>query len=101
MLNRGAFVDFTLECNRIYKQNETGKLLAEVLFPNSGDDTVTITHTFVDPSLRGQGIASQLLLALVGEIQAQDKKAKAVCPYAVKWFEEHPEYGHVIIRTHH
>ncbi len=90
-------MDFTIENNRIFKLDTTGKTVAEVLFPDAGDGAVEITHTFVDPSLRGQGAASLLILALVGELQRQGKKAKAVCPYAVKWFDEHPEYGHLLV----
>ena len=41
--------------NRIEAADETGKVLAFVDFP--GGDTVTVTRTFTDESLRGQGVA--------------------------------------------
>ena len=83
-------MDFTIEQARIYKQDEQGNLLAELLFPDGRDGIATITHTFVNESLRGQGIADQLMKAVVAELQAQGKKVRAVCPYAIKWFEKHP-----------
>ena len=97
----GVFdMDFIIAQNRIYKQDEHGKLLAELLFPDVNEGIVAITHTFVDGSLRGQGIADQLLMALVAELQMQGKQAKAVCSYAVKWFEKHPEHSHLTVTSH-
>jgi len=89
-------MDFIVEKNRIYKLDENGKLLAEVLFPESEDGTVTITRTFVDDSLRGQGVAGKLILALTEELKSQGKPAEPACSYAVKWFGDHPEYNHLI-----
>ena len=90
-------MEFTTEKNRIFKE-ESGKVLAEVLFPDKGEGIVAITHTFVDKSLRGQGVADELMSAVVTELQAQDKQAVAVCSYAVKWFEEHPEHESLLKR---
>lgn len=52
---------------------------------------MTINHTFVDDSLRGQGIASQLVQAAVNEIKKQHKQVKATCSYAVNWLTKHPD----------
>jgi predicted GNAT family acetyltransferase len=86
-------MDFIVEQNRIYKYGEHGKILAQILFPDVGNGTVAITHTFVDVSMRGQGIADQLMSTAVMEIQAKGKRVKAVCSYAINWFEKHPEYN--------
>ena len=90
-------MEFTTEQNRIYKQDEHGKLLAELLFPDRDGGIVAFTHTFVDESLRGQGIADQLMHAAVAELQAQGKRAKAFCSYAIWWFEQHPEYNGLLV----
>ena len=84
-------MDFIYQPNRIYAVNEAGKLVAEVIFPGRSEKTVEITHTFVDDSLRGQGIAGQLLEAVAAKLRSEHKKAYPSCPYAVKWFESHPE----------
>lgn len=89
-------MEFIKESNRIFAQDETGTLIAEVTFPNKSATTVDINHTFVDDSLRGQGVAGKLLLAAVESIHAQNKKAVATCPYAVKWFEKNPEYSDLL-----
>jgi len=52
-------MDFIKEKNRIYYEDETGNMLAEISFSDLDDQTVEANHTFVDPSLRGQGIAEK------------------------------------------
>lgn len=80
---------FIVEKNCVYYE-ENGKILAEITFIGD-EDVLTINHTFVDDSLRGQGIASQLVQEAVNEIKRQNKKVQASCSYAVKWLEKHPE----------
>ena len=73
-------MEFQKEPGRIFALGEDGKLLAEITFP-----------TFVDESLRGQGVASQLVRAAAAELRAQGKRAKTSCWYAAQWFEKHPQ----------
>jgi predicted GNAT family acetyltransferase len=70
---------------------EDGTVLACVDFPDAGGNAVEICHTFVDPSLRGRGIAAELMVRAADTIRATGRKAVATCSYAVKWFGEHPE----------
>ena len=84
-------MNFITEKNRIYSNDESGKLIAEVTFPEVSENRVDINHTFVDDSLRGQGVAGQLLELAAKELRASGRKAAASCSYAVKWFEKHPE----------
>nr|WP_319488456.1 GNAT family N-acetyltransferase [uncultured Caproiciproducens sp.] len=85
-------MEFIYEQNRIYVKNESGLVIAEVTFPDIDAQTVNIDHTFVDDSLRGQGIAGKLLEAAASTLRQQNRKACLTCSYAVKWFEKHPEY---------
>lgn len=85
-------MEFVTEENRVFAESAKGAVLAEVLFPDLDEHTVEITHTYVDVSLRGQGIAGQLLLATAKQLRAQGKKALPSCSYAVQWFKKHPEY---------
>ena len=54
---------------------------------------VEINHTFVDESLRGQGIAGELMGRSVASIAASGFYARPTCSYAVSWFEKHPEHA--------
>lgn len=79
---------FINEENRIYMIDDEGKIIAEVTFPETADGEFTIDHTFVDESLRGQGMASKLVQAAVDEIESRGGTVKATCSYAVKWLEK-------------
>lgn len=89
-------MNFTYNQNQIAYFDASGKLLAEVTFPDIDDQIVDISHTFVDDSLRGQGVAGQLMEAAAGYLRSQNKQATLTCSYAVKWFDQHPEYRDVI-----
>jgi len=84
-------IEFKYADGKIYLENEEGIVIAEVFLEERGGGLVDITHTFVSPSLRGQGIADKLLLAAYEKIKADGKKAKATCSYAVKWFEKNAD----------
>ncbi|WP_161879002.1 GNAT family N-acetyltransferase [Alkalibacterium sp. MB6] len=87
-------MEFVKGTNRFYKE-EDGKLLAEVTFVDQGD-VVAIDHTFVDPSLRGQGIAEKLVDRVVEEMEKENKKIVPVCPYVVTLFDRKADkYGHI------
>ena len=81
-------MEFKKEENRIYKTDDTGKVIAEVTFPETAEGVYTIDHTFVDNSLRGQGVAAQLVQAAVDAITAKGGRVEATCSYAVKWLSE-------------
>ena len=78
-----------IEANRILEKNEAGEIVAEITFPETSPGIFVIDHTFVDKSLRGQGIASKLVQAAVNEIESRDGQVKATCTYAAKWLKEH------------
>ena len=80
---------FRTERNRIYITNDEGTVTAEITFPESSPGIFVIDHTFVDSSLRGQGIASKLVQAAVNEIESRNGKITATCSYAAKWLKEH------------
>lgn len=84
---------FQYEKNRIFVEDEDGRTAAEVTFPTISGHTVCINHTFVDESLRGLGVASELIDAVVKELQKNSLKAEVTCSYAVKWFQQHPEHS--------
>jgi len=86
-----VLMEFRTEKERIYAENEMGELVAEITFPMI-NGVATINHTFVDDSLRGQGIASKLVQAAVDKIKADGNKLVATCSYALVWLERHPEY---------
>lgn len=76
--------------------DDAKNVLAEVTFPEVAPGVVEINHTFVDPSLRGQGIAGQLLERAADAIEESGRSARPTCSYAAAWFEKHPERAGVV-----
>lgn len=89
-------MDFVHNENQIALYSDNNDLLAEVTFPYISEDTVDINHTFVDGSLRGQGIAGKLMDELVKDLNERGLKAVPSCSYAAGWFEKHPEHKNLL-----
>ena len=87
-------MEFQKETGRIYAERD-GQMIAEITFPEE-DGVAVIDHTFVDGSLRGQGVAGQLVRAAVEQIRSEGRKARPVCSYARAWFDRHPEEGDLL-----
>lgn len=82
---------------RVWVDSENGSMVAEITFPfDETRGVALINHTFVDESLRGQGVAGKLMQALVEELERQNIKALPTCSYAVDWFSKHDAYGHLL-----
>lgn len=92
-------MDYIHQSNRIVSLDGEGRTIAEVTFPQIEDSTVNVDHTFVDGSLRGRGVAGQLMLELADELRSQKKQAVLTCSYAVRWFEKHrDEYSDILAK---
>ena len=81
-------MQFIKEENRIYVKNTDNETVAEVTFYEIENGVYNIDHTFVDDSLRGQGIGSKLVEEAVNTIKERGTKIQATCPFASKWLEE-------------
>lgn len=68
----------------------------EVDFDETDDGVIEITKTYVDPSERGMGLANRLMGRAASHIRFAGKKARPVCAYAKKWFDEHPEQSDLL-----
>jgi uncharacterized protein len=55
---------------------------------------LVVTHTYVDPSLRGQGIANQLLNKVITLAEAGKQYIYPICSFAVKVLQ-HSRYQHL------
>ena len=79
-------MEFQETNGRIWVENEEGRLVAEITFPETRPGVADVDHTFVDASLRGQGAAEL----------GRGMKAVLTCSYAKKWFGDHPEQGDLL-----
>ncbi|MFC0309364.1 GNAT family N-acetyltransferase [Gallibacterium trehalosifermentans] len=68
------------QCGTFFIQIEN-KRLAELSYEYTSPQTIDANHTFVDPSLRNQGIAQKLLQALLDFTTQRQLKLTASCSY--------------------
>lgn len=84
-------MNWNYESGRIYSVDEKGELMAEATYVAGAAGTVDIDHTFVNPVLRGQGVAGQMMEAVVVYLRENGLKATATCTYANAWLKKHRE----------
>ncbi|MCH5461296.1 hypothetical protein HC026_01095 [Lactobacillus sp. LC28-10] len=83
------------EPGRFYINDETGQLLAEIIFRDQQNKRIKITDTRVNELLRGQGIAKQLTLRVIRFAQLHQLTIIPECTYAQRFADKHPEYQHL------
>ncbi len=91
-------MEFRTYKNRIVLVDDEEQALAEIDFPAMEEEpgTVEITHTYVDESLRGRGLAGKLMTRLITYLERNQLKAYPSCSYAVDWFAKHSEAAHLL-----
>ena len=89
-------MEFIYEKGRIYAEDADGRTVAEITFPIT-DGVAVIDHTFVDGSLRGQGVAGKLVTAAANAVRACGLRIRPTCSYAVKWFEDRPDQQDLLV----
>lgn len=91
-------MEFRTYKNRIVLVDDEEQALAEIDFPAMEEEpgTVEITHTYVDESLRGRGLAGKLMARLIAYLERNQLKAWPSCSYAVDWFAKHSEAAHLL-----
>jgi len=85
------------EPGRICRVDETNACIAEATYLFLDKNTVDINHTYVDPALRGQGVAGEMMEAVAQCLRKDGLKAVASCSYANTWLLKHRDlYSDVI-----
>lgn len=87
---------YVYEPHQIFVTNEERKVIVKATFPFIKQGTVVVDHTYVDPSLRGQGIAGQLMKEVYDYCKKMNYRVVAKCAYAVVWFKKHQEFSDII-----
>lgn len=54
--------------------------------------TVTFTHTFVPPELRGRGVAEKLVRAALTWATQEKRRVIPACSYVARFIERHAEF---------
>jgi predicted GNAT family acetyltransferase len=63
------------------------------------DTSISFTHTFTDPKLRGKGYAREVVDFAVDDVEKNtDLRVIPMCWYVGKWFDERPERAGLLTR---
>ena len=65
---------------------------AELTYSKSGDGPMIIDHTGVPKAFEGQGIALELVKAVIADARNEGFGITPVCPYVVVQFRRHSEW---------
>jgi predicted GNAT family acetyltransferase len=73
-----------------FEINEDGQT-AWLEFELDGAGWMTIWHTEVPDSLRGRGLATELVKSAFDYARANELRVDVICPIALHYLSEHPE----------
>ena len=76
--------------------NESGQRSAEISYVWSGEHKIIANHTWVDDSLRGQGVVRQLLDVLVAFAREKNLKIVGTCSYVDVMFRRDKSLADVV-----
>jgi len=85
--------------NKFYIGESEDNIMARITWKNGGNNIIVIDHTIVDPSLRGQGIAGDLINKVAEMAREEGLKIVPVCSYAVVKMTRTNEYEDVLLNT--
>lgn len=70
---------------------------AELDYYIEDGDVMRITHTFVPKSLRGQGLAKELVLKAIEHARSEGHDIKPICSYVKTFFDKNEEYKDILV----
>lgn len=70
---------------------EQGKKAAEITYSTQGNGVISIDHTYITPSLRGQGIGEELVRKVIEYARGQNLRIIPACSYAGHYFDRNIE----------
>ena len=60
------------------------------------DGVVIVTHSEIDPTFRGHGLASELARQTLDTLRERGGRVVPACPFFAKYVAEHPEYDDIV-----
>lgn len=90
-------MNWIYEEGRIYSIDQNNELMAETTYLMMKHGEVDIDHTYVNPMLRGQGVAGNMMQVVAEHLRSKGVKAVASCSYANVWLKKNQTtYGDVV-----
>jgi uncharacterized protein len=82
------------ESNRYWMEDAQHQLIGEIRYHVDQEGRYVVTHTFVDPTYRGQGLANQLLAQIIDAATKEKRYVYPICSFAVKVLQNQ-KYQHL------
>lgn len=90
-------MEWKYEEKRVYSTDEKGELMSEATLVKKENGEVDIDHTYVNPVLRGQGVAGKLMETVADYLREKGLKTTASCSYANTWLKRNADaYSDII-----
>ncbi len=87
---------YQFEKEKMTLLSEEGSVMGWIKHPQIKPGIINIESVFTDPQFRGQGLAGQMMKALLEHLRKNEGKAVLTCPYAQRYVGEHPEYSDLL-----
>jgi predicted GNAT family acetyltransferase len=81
--------------NRSYEITVDGAYAGLLVYELTGT-RYALTHTYIEPSYRGQGLATRLVRHVMDDLRAKSTTATNYCPVIDAFLHKHPEYGDLV-----
>ena len=76
-----------------------GQLAALADYRINGN-SISFTHTYTQPKLRGHGYAAEVVEFAMNDVEAtSDRRVLPMCWYVADWFEENPAHKGLLTRS--
>ena len=89
-------MNYKSENNKTWIEDDKGKQIAILEYPEVKPGLVNIVHTEVIPEMNGQGLAGKITEYVANELRKQGIKAELTCSYSIRRFSKHSEYNDIL-----
>jgi len=79
-----------------FEASDGERALGYAAYERSGD-TVTFTHTVVEPQARGQGVAGELARVALTSARDRGLRVRPQCSYIANYIGDHPAYADLVV----
>jgi uncharacterized protein len=86
--------------SRTYDAFVDGEVAGSIVYEQAGDRRVVLTHTFVEPRLRGRGVGNKLVRGALDDVRARGLTVTNYCDFVARYIDAHPEYADLLDATH-
>ena len=81
-----------------YEISLEGRLVGIADYRAHGN-TMIFPHTEIEPSMRNQGLAADLVRGALDDVRARGGTVVAQCWYVAEFIDQHPEYADLLVDT--